>query len=135
MPLWRRGICDSSPKKPLDLTKVFCGRPETRIKPEGLSIGTTISSRRDFSFLGWEGGFAVDAEHLVDAFFFVFGIAVGSADALEMAVGDIIENDAAAEGKLAGFLLAKCHRHLIANWRIDGEGLGLSLCQFDLRWG
>ena len=102
VPLWRRGICDSSPKKPLDLTKVSRDRSETLLKPKGLSRGPTISSRWDFSFRGWEGGFAVDAEHLVNAFFFVFSLSVGSTEAREMAVGDTIQNKAAAEGKLAG---------------------------------
>ena len=54
---------------------------------EGLSNGTTISSRRDFGFSGWEGAFPVDAEHLVDAILFVVGLAE-FADVDDASVGE-----------------------------------------------
>ena len=64
----------------LALTQVSHGRPETRIKPGGLSKGPTISSGR-------KGGFPLDAEHLVDAFLLVVGLA-GLADVDRASVGE-----------------------------------------------
>ncbi len=48
----------------------------------GLSKGATISSRRDFCFLGCEGGFPIDASHLVEAFLLVVGLESGGNEAV-----------------------------------------------------
>jgi|GEM_PF-1951691 len=48
--------------------------------------GTTTSSGWDFGFLGWEVGFPVDAEDLVDTFLFLFRLA-GFADVDRASVG------------------------------------------------
>ena len=68
------------------LSQVSHGRPETPIPPPK---GTTISSRWDFGFSGWEGGFPVDAGLLVDAFF-VLGL-VGFADVQGVSLDPVFE--------------------------------------------
>jgi hypothetical protein len=69
------------------LTQVSHGRPETRIKPKGSFQRHYNLFTLEFRFSGWEGGFPVDAEHLVDAFLFVVGLA-GLADVNRAPAGE-----------------------------------------------